>query len=64
MSNNTKITKMPFEKHSYILSGEVDWFEMRVWLNDNNISWRIQGNILTFNNDQDESFFLLRFYNG
>lgn len=62
--NNTKITKMPFEKHSYILSGYIDWLDMINFLNGNNIKWGVQGNILTFDNEQDESFFLLRYYNG
>lgn len=65
MSTYIKITKMPFEKHSYILSGHLTkWLEMKHWLNDNNISWGVQGNILTFNSEQDELFFLLRYYNG
>jgi cupin superfamily acireductone dioxygenase involved in methionine salvage len=73
-----KITKMPFEKHSYILTGNTDrnyiprrnnyinedWISMVKWLNDNEVRYHINGNILTFLNEQDETLFILRFFNG
>lgn len=55
---------MPFEKHSYILAGNIDWPDMVNWLNGNLIDWNVQGNIISFKSEQDESFFLLRYYNG
>lgn len=68
-----KITKMPFEKHSYVLSMDAKttgayvnpkWADMAGWMNEQGINYRIDGNILTFRNENEESFFLMRYYNG
>ena len=71
---NLKISKMPFESHSYILSAEPkavtnhyvfnEWAEMATWMNEQGINYRIDGNILSFTNEKEESFFLMRYYNG
>ena len=70
---NIKISKMPFEKHSYIITAEEktsknyineQWINMKKWLGENDVSYSISGNIIRFSNEHEESFFLIKYLDG
>ena len=68
--NSLNITKMLFEKKSYVIYGYNNqnimklWDEMRDWLHDSEIKHHIEGNIIRFDDEPGEALFLLRLYHG
>ena len=70
MTDYLSITKMLFEKKSYVIYGsksqdtQLLWLQMKNWLDDNEIKWHIDGKIIRFEDEIGESAFLLRYYNG
>jgi hypothetical protein len=65
-----KITKMPFERRSYILTPDEDkevnreeWKDLRTWLDSNAPGWALNTGILTLPKDLPsiETYFTLRF---
>ena len=64
-----KISKMPFERNSYIVSTNMNytdltrdyhWPKMAAWLEENEIEYSLQGNIIAFKDDMNGSLFAIR----